>query len=906
MARNLIRVTRRISHRAASAAFLALLLAFWGPADALAQDTGTVTGTITDENQKPLPGAQVVVVGTQRGSVTDGQGTYTISGTPTGQIEVQAKFVGYKAQTKLTNLDAGETVRVDFQLAPDMLQMDEAVVTGSFQERSKMESSVAVTTVNSAQIEEQNAKNITDLMKAVPGMWVESSGGASGNNVFTRGIPAGGKLRYLELNHNGLPVFESNGLDFANTDQFFRSDKTIRTMESVRGGTASIFNASAPAGTMNFRSKTGGEELAGLVKVEGGTTADHVPGRLRADFNLGGPFSEDWRFNVGGFYRFSEGTRDAGFAGDKGGQVNANITRFLDNGYVRVYGRYMNEQNIFYLPVPLVNPSDPEGVEGFDANFGTMANQDAALARVPSPDGSGFVNRDLTRGINPELRSLQTDLVFDITDRLSIENKLKAMNMDLVFNAAFSLDAPFDAESFATSQVDNVQSFNYEYTYSDEDFNPSSANGNGLVSEFGWWHVDKPMSNIIDQLELTFDTERHSLTGGLYFSHYNVEELWHWHNMLTDVQGNPRMLDLTVTDADGTTYQVSENGFSQFGTTYTNHEGTGTILAAYAGDEWEVTDQVRVDIGGRLEKSIFRGKSEGFNPRTIDLDDDPTTLYNNGVAVAGNNVFTYQDSHTEWALSGGINYSLSEQYAVFGRFSRGFHMPDLDNYRGGGSPDPETVLQGELGVKVNTSKYGAFITAFWSSLTDIPFDDQTVDDEGNVISNQTRFIDTVTPGVEIEVNSQFNDFEGTLRATLQNPTYSDQTLSQDVDQDGELEDFNIGDNRVRRQPRYLVSFRPQYDFGAFQASTSVSYVDERFTTDTNTGTVLPDYWEWDASVWTNQGPVTVRLSGTNLTNSLGLTEGNPRTSQIVGQQRDIFMARPILGRQFKLSMTYNF
>jgi len=59
-----------------------------------------------------------------------------------------------------------------------------------------------------------------------------------------------------------------------------------------------------------------------------------------------------------------------------------------------------------------------------------MTNADAARARVPAPDGVGHVTRDLTRGINPVLRSVQTDLVFDITDNLSIENKLKAMQTE--------------------------------------------------------------------------------------------------------------------------------------------------------------------------------------------------------------------------------------------------------------------------------------------------------------------------------------------------------------------------------------------------------------------------------------------------------------------------------------------
>ena len=672
-----------------------LLVAGLSPRLAEAQEAGTVEGTVVDGSGQPLPGAQVAVAGTQRGSVTDADGTYQIQGVPTGQQTLRAQFVGYKPQSRTVTIQAGETRTIDFTLQQDLLQMEEAVVTGSFQERSKMESSVAITTLNSARIEDQNAQSISDLMKAVPGMWVESSGGQGGNNVFTRGLPSAGKLTFVELNYNGLPVLEGNDLDFGNTDQFFRSDKTIQTMESMRGGTASIFAASAPAGIMNFRSKTGGSELGGVVKLEAGTAAETRPGRLRTDFNIGGPMGEDWRFNVGGFYRFDEGVRNPGFTANKGGQISANVTRLLDNGYVRVYGRYMNDQNTFYLPIPLQNPSDPQGIAGIDPNYGTMTSLDAAFVRVPGPDArSGnpnYVTRDLTEGIHPQVRTLQADFVFDITDNVSLENKAKVMRTDMTFNAAFSLGSLTlqGAEAFARLQAENVGitdpgPANYSYTFASSDESVGSLNalnGNGLVSQVGWWHVENDLSGFIEELELSYETETNTLTGGLYFSQYQRDELWHWNNMLMEVQNQPRMLDLSLTSDDGETYQVTENGFTQYGTNYANSSGTATILAGYVGDEWQATEKLRIDVGARLEKSVFRGRTAGS--QSINLDGDPNTLYNNGVAVSDNSFQTYNHSETEWALSGGLNYRFNEEYAVFGRFSRGFHMPDLDDFRGG-------------------------------------------------------------------------------------------------------------------------------------------------------------------------------------------------------------------------------
>jgi outer membrane cobalamin receptor len=915
--------------RTGALALVFLLGIFCVPASAWAQDTGTITGTVVDQNGEPLPGAQIVVVGTMKGSTTDAGGQYTIQNAPAGQIDVRAKFVGYKPQTQSIDLGAGETATIDFTLATDQLGMEEVVVTGSFSERSKMESSVAITTLNSAKIEDQNAQSISDLMKAVPGMWVESSGGQGGNNVFTRGLPSAGKLTFVELNYNGLPVLEGNDLDFGNTDQFFRSDKSIQTMESVRGGTASIFAASAPAGIMNFRSKTGGQELGGTVKIEAGTVAETRPGRLRTDFNIGGPMGEDWRFNVGGFYRFDEGVRNPGFTANRGGQITGNVTRLLDNGYVRAYGRYMNDQTAFFLPVPLQNPDDPEGIDGLDANYGTMTGLDASTVRVPGPNATpgnpNFVTRDLTEGIHPEVRSFQLDFLLDITDRLSLENKAKVMRTDMTFNAAFSLGSlPLvGATEFPTTVaegsdvINGVSDFTYTFASSGEPVNNlSTLNGNGLVSQVGWWHVENDLSGFIEELELTYDTEAHSVTGGFYFSRYARDETWHWNNMLLEVTDNPRMLDLTLTDNSGQMYQVTQNGFTQYGTVHNKGSGNATILAGYVGDEFQATEKLRIDVGARLEKSVFRGRAGGSrvlgteddtppdvpvpNPVPGGIDGDETTLYDDGVSVSDNSFQTYNHSETEWALSGGLNYSISDRYAVFGRFSRGFHMPDLDAFRSGPADPPVTeVLQGELGFKANTPNFGLFATLFWSQLLDQTFTDRS--GPGNAEVTKTR--DTETPGIELEFNGQYNDFTGSITATLQNPTYGDQTL---VLPSGEA--IDLDDNRIPRQPRYLVSVNPRYDLGLAEVSTTLRFVDSRFTTDANNALELPAYYEWNASVSTTQGPVTVKLTGANLTNSIGLTEGNPRTGTISGggPTQGIFQARPILGRRFNLSLQYDF
>jgi hypothetical protein len=138
---------------------------------------------------------------------------------------------------------------------------------------------------------------------------------------------------------------------------------------------------------------------------------------------------------------------------------------------------------------------------------------------------------------------------------------------------------------------------------------------------------------------------------------------------------------------------------------------------------------------------------------------------------------------------------------------------------------------------------------------------------------------------------------------VQNPEYTDLRFENEAL--SEFEGLDVDGNRVRRIPRYIVEFRPSYALGPARLFGAVQYMDERFSDDANNVT-LPDYWVFNAGVSIDVRNVTVQATGNNLTNTIGLTEGNPRVGQVVGVERDIFMARPILGRSGRASLTYRF
>ena len=116
--------------RHSSALWLALLLVMGGAA-AAAPATSTIAGRVVDPEGAPLPGAIVVVAGTQLGAATGMDGRYTVSAVPPGAHEVECSLIGYGTQSRRVALVAGEPTRLDFRMAEEVIRLSAITVTPS-------------------------------------------------------------------------------------------------------------------------------------------------------------------------------------------------------------------------------------------------------------------------------------------------------------------------------------------------------------------------------------------------------------------------------------------------------------------------------------------------------------------------------------------------------------------------------------------------------------------------------------------------------------------------------------------------------------------------------------------------------------------------------------------------------
>src|SRR5215208_1559080 len=228
----------------------------------------------------------------------------------------------------------------------DALKLNAFVVTGSVAPRTKMESPVAITTIDRTRMDELNPRNFAEAMKAVPGIYVESTGGEAFNNVSIRGIGTTSGFSYEMLYEDGLPVMSTNNLRHGLPDAWTRVSTFIESVEAMRSGTSNIFASQAPLALINLISREGGSTLHGETSF---TTSDY--GTLRTDMWISGPAGKNTTFALGGWYRVDDGVRDPGFTSNKGGELLGNLkhTFASDRGYAKLSFKMHDDHNVFDL-----------------------------------------------------------------------------------------------------------------------------------------------------------------------------------------------------------------------------------------------------------------------------------------------------------------------------------------------------------------------------------------------------------------------------------------------------------------------------------------------------------------------------------------------------------------------------
>ena len=234
----------------------------------LAQDR-TISGTVTGaDSGEALPGVNVIVKGTNQGTVTDIEGNYNLS-VAEGAETLSFSFIGY--QTKDVPIN-GQS-QIDVQLGSDTKQLSEVVVTALGIERDERSLGYAVQEIDGEALNKVNEANIVNSLQGrVSGVQITgNSGGLGGSSrILIRGANSVAGQNQPLFVVDGVPLDNSNfnsanqqrggsGYDYGNAAQDI-DPNSIESVSVLKGASAAaLYGNRAANGVIMITTKKGSQ-----------------------------------------------------------------------------------------------------------------------------------------------------------------------------------------------------------------------------------------------------------------------------------------------------------------------------------------------------------------------------------------------------------------------------------------------------------------------------------------------------------------------------------------------------------------------------------------------------------------------------------------------------------------------
>lgn len=767
--------------------------------------------------------------------------------------------------------------------------------------------SYAVTTLDMTDAGRKAPASLADLLRTVPGFWVEASGGEGSNNVRSRGIPTDG-FTSVALAENGLPIQYDGGLAYLNTDQSFRIDETVARLEVVRGGPSSLFMPGAPGGVANFVTRSGLREPGGLVKI---TAGDGGYGRLDAVYAR--RLSDELGLMVGGFYRRDGGRRRPGYTADEGGQ--ARIALDFENGTsnLSVDLRHLDDRVTFYLPVPLqLDPaSRVVAVAGFDPLRDALSGPETRNLPTRGPNDPALI--DLKRGTTSKVTALTVRGRTRLAEEFELVAAMRWRSSDILRNGLFPNGNPqlvgdYLASIRAPTLAAYAKATNVALRYV-RDGTPVAAdtNGNGLVVGANLLSVHVPLNEILFDSRLAWRFRRfgqHDLALGMTLARYSYRFDRSMGSVLLDVRDGAGLVDAVATNAAGEVVgRFTDHGFQRYGSLFDRVDMSTRAMAFYLADEWQVAPRLRIDLGARWERSAITGEVTG--KVAVDLG-DPATLADNQVLSASGAIVPVNRSYRAFGWSGGVSYRVTDMLGLFARYTDTFRLPSTSEFNLTPQRTDQDVVPirlAELGLKYTARRASVHATGFYTRFDRLVFTDFRFDTVANGYLERTAIAGSKTLGFELETRFRpVAGFDLTAQLTWQRARYRGFRFTQLVD--GLAVQTDYTGRQLVRVPALALRLTPAIEVlgGKLRTEMSITWFSGRFADIANSQR-LPGYTLVGANVRARLTErLTLSLQATNLFNAIGLTEGNPRSgsfeSGAPGQK--YFLARPEFARSFRM------
>ncbi len=204
---------------------------------------------IVKGTEEGIPFATVMILGTNRGAVSNEEGQFEFRKLAAGKYTLRVQVMGYKTQEKAITVSAEATSVVHFQMEEVSFTTDEVVVSANRNEVSRKAAPVVVNVMSAKLFETVNSTDLAKSLNFQSGLRVE-------NNCQNCGFPQvrinGLEGPYSQILINSRPIISAlsgvYGLEQIPVNM-------IERVEVVRGGGSALFGANAVGGTINIITK---------------------------------------------------------------------------------------------------------------------------------------------------------------------------------------------------------------------------------------------------------------------------------------------------------------------------------------------------------------------------------------------------------------------------------------------------------------------------------------------------------------------------------------------------------------------------------------------------------------------------------------------------------------------------
>ncbi|PQJ35611.1 hypothetical protein BSZ35_14275 [Salinibacter sp. 10B] len=269
----------------------------------------TLTGTVVDaRDEAPLVGTTVMLrdVSTAevaRGTTTDANGNFQITGLPPGKFVIEVRFIGYKERQIPLTLEAGESRDVQVELEIETESLETVVVSASRQQEKVLDAPASITVLQPEQIRREVTTSSVEALRSVPGVDMAQTGvdrrevALRGfNEAFSSGVHVLTDYRESStpsLGVNTYSIMPSIPLD-------------LSRVEVVRGPGSALYGPGVDNGVIHFFTKEPFQSPGTALSVAGGSRAffnaqtrqagilgDHVGYKVTAQFSR----TNEWDLN---------------------------------------------------------------------------------------------------------------------------------------------------------------------------------------------------------------------------------------------------------------------------------------------------------------------------------------------------------------------------------------------------------------------------------------------------------------------------------------------------------------------------------------------------------------------------------------------------------------------------------